>query len=62
MELNEIKAIDDVKASELIGVAVQTLRNWRFEGKGPPYIKCGRAVRYRVKDLAEWMNKRRICP
>jgi hypothetical protein len=36
-----------------------TLRNWRTQQprRGPRYIKVGREVRYRVKDVLEWERK-----
>lgn len=30
------------------------------KGNGPPYIKLGRAVRYRVGDLREWIEARKV--
>jgi hypothetical protein len=44
----------DRRNGALIGFAVQSLRNWRFLGRGPSYIKRGRSVRYRLKDVLEW--------
>ena len=29
-------------------------------GDGPPMIKIGRSVRYRVADLREWLDARRV--
>lgn len=60
--LAENKVVDENKASELLGQAVQTLRNDRHLRKGPPYIKLGRSVRYRVKDLLEYLDRHRIDP
>jgi len=31
-----------------------TLRNWRCAGRGPPFIKVGRAVLYPLEDLETW--------
>ena len=57
-----IRNIDEKKAASMLGVAVQTLRNWRHTRKGPAYIKLGRAVRYRLDDLVEYLDQRRIDP
>lgn len=36
-------------------VPAQLLRQWRMvKGKGPPYAKIGRHVRYPVASLVEW--------
>jgi hypothetical protein len=49
-------------AAEKIGVAVQTLRNWRHQRRGPAYLKLGRSVRYRLDDLNKFMENNRIDP
>jgi len=54
--------VTDVQAAELLGLGVPTLRNWRCHGKGPNYVKFGRAVRYRVPDLLEWAEKNLVVP
>lgn len=39
------------QAATYLGLAVSTLNKWRCHGGGPVFIKMGRAVRYRVRDL-----------
>jgi predicted DNA-binding transcriptional regulator AlpA len=56
------KVVNDQESAEMLGVAPQTLRNWRSLRKGPPYLKVGRAVRYRQEDLIAYLDKRRIDP
>ena len=52
--------IDERLTSEVLGVKVSTLANWRVTGRySLPYVKVGRLVRYRVTDLAQWIAKRR---
>jgi len=44
--------LDESEAAATLNVAVQTLRNWRWRGIGPRFVKLGkRAVRYRRSDL-----------
>lgn len=38
-------------------ISVGTLRNWRAQRVGPPYIKIGKSVLYPVQGLDEWDNK-----
>ena len=52
--------VDEKRVAEVTGLAVQTLRNWRFQGTGPAYSKVGRAVRYRLDDVIRFMEERRI--
>ncbi|MGC8592347.1 helix-turn-helix domain-containing protein [Acidithiobacillus sp.] len=52
--------INEAQASAVLGVRPATLCNWRCTGRyALPYIKTGRLVRYRTRDLAEWIARRR---
>ena len=46
------------------GVSHGTLKNWRSEGKGPPYIKIDgmRSVRYRMTDIIHYEEKYLVTP
>ena len=46
--------------SEKLQVSVQTLRNWRHKGVGPPYVKLGRAVRYDLQQVSEFLDDHKI--
>jgi excisionase family DNA binding protein len=39
------------EAAERLRVAKQTLARWRVEGQGPPFIRLGSRVLYRVADV-----------
>ena len=57
---------NEIQAAAYLGVAVQTLRNWRHLRKGPPYVKLspgprGRIV-YLVEDLQNYLEQCRIDP
>jgi len=39
-------------------MAVSTLNKWRCCGGGPVFIKMGRSVRYRIKDLNDYVEGR----
>lgn len=43
-------------AAERLGVQRSTLDNWRWSGAGPRYVKVGGRVRYRLADLAAWLD------
>lgn len=47
-----------VEVSELTGIAENTLRRWRSDQDpaGPPFVRMGRAVRYRRQELDAWMR------
>ena len=61
-ELDRNTAINENKAAEVMDVKIQTLRNWRHLRKGPPYLKLGRCVRYKIDDIKSFMEAHRIDP
>lgn len=56
------QVINEHEAAKLLSKSVQTLRNERHLRKGPPYLKMGRSVRYRVDDLFGYLERHRIDP
>lgn len=42
----------------LLQVPPQTLYGWRTRGEGPPGLKVGRHVRYRMRDVEQWLDTR----
>ncbi len=46
------------QAAKLLQLAPRTLRRWRSESKGPPYVRLGaRRVRYRRAALEAWLRQ-----
>ena len=43
-------------AARRLGVRPSTLANWRWRGEGPSYVKIGGRVRYRLRDLARYLD------
>ncbi len=37
----------------------QTLSQWRWNGRGPLYLKIGRRIFYRLEDISEFEEQRR---
>jgi hypothetical protein len=58
----EIKYLSENEAALLLCCSVQTLRNQRHKGKGLPYRKFGRCVRYRLDEVLTFMEQRKITP
>ena len=52
--LTEKQVAEDTKFS------LQTLRNNRFLGRGIPYLKCGRSVRYDLEDVLAFMETKKV--
>ena len=51
MPNNLVRLVDEREAAERLGLAVATLRRWRWVGRGPLFVKIGGAVRYDPADL-----------
>lgn len=41
-------------------ISLRTLANWRCSGEGPPYMKIGGRVLYRLEDIESWEAGRRM--
>ena len=61
-DLGHLRLLTDVEVSALTGLAVQTLRKRRLRQVGPPWIKIGAAVRYRVADIETYFDDNRVAP
>jgi len=48
--------IDEPALATKLGVSRSTLQSWRYNGRGPRYIKLGRMVRYRTADVDEFLR------
>ena len=62
MEREQTKSalVNEKEAAAILGVALQTVRNWRGRRVGPSYVKYSSAVRYDLRDLQEYIRQHRI--
>lgn len=59
METNDDKLLTEVQVAKLLGMSPRTLQKWRYQGGHTPrFHKVGRAVRYRLGDVKEWLRER----
>ena len=54
--------LNEAQAAARLGLKVATLRAWRNQGRGPAYVRLGRAIRYLTTDLDEFLNFNRHNP
>jgi len=54
-----MKFLTENSLAELIGIKAPTLRKWRWEGKGPKFIKMGHRVMYAMDDVTSYINAQR---
>ncbi len=52
--------VSEKEVSQITGLALPTLRNWRFKRRGMPYSKVGRSVRYAMEDVLHYMQSRKV--
>ena len=52
--------LNEKEVAQLTGRALSTLRNERHLGKGFPWIKIGRSVRYPKAEVIAFMEARKI--
>ena len=52
--------LNERETSRVTGFALPTLRNHRHRGVGLPYVKVGRAVRYRWTDIITYMESHKV--
>lgn len=49
--------LSPLQAAKFLGIRPETLSKWRCEkSRSLPFIRTGRFVRYRLKDLREWLE------
>jgi predicted DNA-binding transcriptional regulator AlpA len=54
------KLISPEDLAEREGVPLGTVYQWNSRGDGPPYMRIGRFVRYRLADVVTWENGRYV--
>ena len=59
-DLQKHRYLTEKEVAAITGRAVSTLRNDRHKGQGFAYTKFGRSIRYRLADILEAMESRRV--
>jgi predicted DNA-binding transcriptional regulator AlpA len=54
--------LTETEAAARLGLKVATLRAWRNRGRGPAYVRLGRAIRYLTVDIEEFLKSNRHSP
>ena len=50
------KLLTEEQVAEQLSITTNTLRKWRWLGKGPAFIKIGAAVRYEADAIAMFIE------
>jgi excisionase family DNA binding protein len=51
---SDLMSVQDL--AEYLGVARQTIYQWRYQGFGPDSVRVGGAVRYRRAEVDAWLE------
>ena len=51
--------LDSNQAADLLAMTPEALGAMRRRGKGPPFLRIGRLIRYNVAAIEEWLEARR---
>jgi predicted DNA-binding transcriptional regulator AlpA len=54
----KLLSVDDL--SDVLGVPVNTLYQWRTKGYGPTGLRIGKYVRYRPDDVQAWVDRQAV--
>lgn len=49
------------EAATYLNLKPATLEQWRWNGRGPRFVKIGRSCRYRQTDLDDFLDERVFC-
>ena len=52
-----VVTVSATEAANRLGLEPGTLANWRWDGSGPCYCKVGGRIRYRLADLADFLDR-----
>jgi hypothetical protein len=55
-KMSESLLLNEQTVARQLQITVHALRRWRFEGRGPRFIRTGRLVRYRPEDVNTWLR------
>lgn len=58
--LNDDRLLNRSEVQSYFGLSIRYLQSAAVRGDGPPMVKIGRSVRYRVGDLRTWVETCRV--
>lgn len=60
---NLTRSLNTEEAAEILGIRPATLRGWKAQRVGPPFIQLSpRCVRYDEQDIHTYANERKVVP
>ena len=62
MAVDPAELLDCQETAKLLRQVPETLASWRCKGRGPEYVKVGRAVFYRRAAISAWLAQQIVRP
>lgn len=59
-ETGDINLLTEAQAAKSLSVSLPTLRRWRRAGAGPVFYRIGGRIKYQIKDIEQWLDRRRV--
>ena len=56
------RLLTEIQAADLLRLSGRTLQAWRTQGRGPSFVRAGRAIRYRRCDINTWLEENTEIP
>lgn len=56
------RLLTEMQAADVLRLSSRTLQAWRSRDVGPPFVRAGRAIRYRRSALMTWADDNTITP
>jgi len=53
---DRVGLVSEAQFAGMMNTSEYTLQYWRAHGTGPRFVKLGRAIYYRLKDIEAWMD------
>lgn len=54
--VNDKRLLNEHEVAEILNVSAPTLRKWRWEGKGPQFVKIGHRVAYKSNEIDQYIE------
>jgi hypothetical protein len=54
--------LTEVAAAKQLTLSIRTLQAWRCRGEGPPFVRVGRAIRYELTAIRDWLKSNTVAP
>ena len=49
--------LTEAEVADYLRISLATIRRWRAEGTGPPWLRVGRGIRYSRRSLDAWVER-----